>query len=135
MLNIYRLRNDHEKAEGRLPIPRINFNRGNPEYMVNLIELPAHNEYLRDTLFYGIYQDTILIDTIEMAQEYREMLGRVPTVPTIYTRDGAVMASNGLMSPKPPANVKIPFIYGELPVDDEINTKLEELQDGMYMKF
>ena len=132
---LFRPRNENEKAERKLPLPAINFNRGNPTYLVNLIELPVSKEHLRDTVFYEIYHNSILIDNIDCAKEYRKHLNGINAIaPPIYTRDGTKLASNGLMTPNK-TNQNLQFVYGEMPLEDEVNEELDNLQEGKQSKW
>jgi hypothetical protein len=89
--------------------------RGNPRYMVNLIQLDSEMEHLRDTVFHAIYGHSILFDDFESALEYRKhIVERGKSPPPIYTLSGQCILSKGILDPKGnqmPAD--LPYILGE----------------------
>lgn len=96
---------------------------GNPEYLVNLIRLPADQEHLRDNLFFSIFRKSILFDDHNSAAKYREyLISRNEDPPTIFTRDGAKIPSVAVFDPSPAGKLQNPsqleFIFGEQPTKD-----------------
>jgi hypothetical protein len=84
-----------------------------------MIKLQREREHLRDTLFYNIYQKSIIFDDMKSALAYRQALIRQEIQPpTIYTLHGERITGNALLDPS--ANARLPstmeFIYGEEPL-------------------
>jgi hypothetical protein len=63
-----RSRNDEEKREGKLPLPRVDA-AGFVDYAVNLLELAPENEGLRDTLYWGMYGTMAVFKSLDDANE------------------------------------------------------------------
>lgn len=83
-----------------------------------MIKLPRDREQLRDTLFFNIYQKSILFDDMKNALVYRQSLIRQEIQPPmLYTLRGERITGNALLDPS--ANAKLPstleFVYGEEP--------------------
>lgn len=116
-----------------LPLPQIrNSPSGNPQYLVNLIELNDDNESLRDTVFYNIFRDAILFDTLADGVEYRSLCVRQRrNCPTIYTRDGGFISSSGLLDPtaKLDPSKELEFMFGELPRTNYLS--IREMEEGL----
>ena len=113
-----RRRNQTELEDGELPLPALKDVKGAPRYLVNLIKLRPNDEYLRDTVFWSIFRDSLLFDTIEAASEYRSKLirnNRRP--PQCVSVSGDILAADGLMDPKSKLNTAraLKFEFGEIP--------------------
>jgi chromosome segregation ATPase len=105
---------DTSKAE--LPLPQIN-HEGNPRYLVNIIQLDPEHEYLRDTLFFAIFDRTLLFDTAESALSYqKKMIDSKQRPPTIVTMEGDKFSPDGMLNPSAKMPRKLPFVFGELPL-------------------
>ena len=70
---------------------------------VNLIDLPTDKEFLRDSVFYRIFKDIIVMDTYKHASKFWNSLVELPDdlalaeMPTIYTLDGTRIKSDGTL--------------------------------------
>lgn len=126
---VLRFRNAAEMQARALPLPPVfdsvskQTPEGNPEYLVNLVRLPAALEHLRDTVFYNIYKNSLLFDDVRTANVYRKtLLARKAQVPTIFTRDGNKIGSEGVLNPRPGQGVlppTLPSVYGAPDPDEE----------------
>lgn len=91
--------------------------RGNPKYMVNMLQFEKKYEHLRSGLFYHTLYDCILFDDQDSAHSYREYLRsmRMKT-PAFFTRDGHKIEARGILDPNPrnrkPARPN--FVFGQL---------------------
>lgn len=84
-----------------------------------MIQLEPHDEHLRDTVFYKIFGNTLLFDSMETAQAHRlSQIARNQNSPTMYTRDGNCLPSDGSMDPTVGRN-RMPhhfnYVFGEQP--------------------
>lgn len=85
---------------------------GNPRYMVDILQLDADREGLRNTLFQLVFQNMVLIDTLDDALILRQRLKeRGQRHPTIYTLTGDRIPSSGLLDPtmRPPTSFQCVF--------------------------
>ena len=87
-----------------------------------MIQLIPEQEHLRDTLFYAIFGESILMDTVETALAYRRDIMKksngMQRVPTIYCRTGDVISNVGSLDPsKKLSNRRAPlaFVFGQMP--------------------
>lgn len=117
------MRRDFDGSDGKalpleLPSPPPNY-RSPIEFAVNLLEFTSDNGYLRCSLFWNLLSKTIVVKDLKSGQAYREHLTRMrQPCPTILTRDGNMIASDGLMDPKkrcPPRIEDLRFAFGALP--------------------
>ena len=98
-------RNNYDGSSGaRLPIelpkPPATFN-SSIEFAVNLLEFSDENARLRCSLYWALLGKTIVLSDLKSGQIYREHLVRMKQqCPTILTKDGNMIASDGLMDPK-----------------------------------
>lgn len=117
------MKRDFDGSDGKplpleLPAPPPSY-RSPIEFAVNLLEFTSENGYLRCTLFWNLLSKTIVVKDLKAGQMYREHLTRMrQPCPTILTRDGNMIASDGLMDPKRRCPVRIEelkFAFGALP--------------------
>ena len=117
------MRRDFDGSDGKqlpleLPSPPSNY-RSTIEFAVNLLEFTSENGYLRSSLFWNLLSKTIVVKDLKSGQMYREHLTKMrQSCPTILTRDGNMIASDGLMDPKRrcPARIEdLKFSFGALP--------------------
>ncbi|XP_078348913.1 structural maintenance of chromosomes flexible hinge domain-containing protein 1-like [Oculina patagonica] len=117
------MKRDFDGSDGKplpleLPNPPPNY-RSPIEFAVNLLEFTSDNGYLRCSLFWNLLSKTIVVKDLKSGQAYREHLTRMrQPCPTILTRDGNMIASDGLMDPKRrcPARIEdLRFAFGALP--------------------
>lgn len=135
------LKRDFDGSDGKrlpleLPAPPPTY-RSTIEFAVNLLEFTRENGYLRSTLFWNLFQKTIVVKDLKSGQIYREHLTKMrQSCPTILTRDGNMIASDGLMDPKRrcPARIEdLKFSFGALPPLEtvqyrEVKDKCEALE-------
>lgn len=119
---------DFDGSDGKplpleLPAPPSNY-RSAIEFAVNLLEFTSDNGYLRSSLFWNLLSKTIVVKDLKSGQAYREHLTRMKqSCPTILTRDGNMIASDGLMDPKkrcPPRMEDLRFAFGALPAREKV---------------
>jgi chromosome segregation ATPase len=119
------------------PRPPPNF-KSSIQFAINLLEFSANNGYLRSTFYWSLLSKTMVIEDLQSAQVYRQHLVQMRyPCPTILTRDGHVIASDGLMDPRRrcPKNLsELKFSFGALPpseqtVNREIQDTLKHLED------
>ncbi|XP_022088750.1 structural maintenance of chromosomes flexible hinge domain-containing protein 1-like [Acanthaster planci] len=67
---------------------------GNPVFARHLLQFPAHEESCR-LVFGQLLGDVIILDTLEDATAYRREIVNVTPCPTLLTRDGNRVKSNG----------------------------------------
>lgn len=134
------MKRDFDGSDGKplpleLPAPPSNY-RSPIEFAVNLLEFTSENGYLRCSLFWNLLSKTIVVKDLKSGQTYREHLTKMrQSCPTILTRDGNMIASDGLMDPKRrcPARIEdLKFAFGALPPRDtaqyhELKEKCEAL--------
>ena len=114
---------DFDGSDGKplpleLPAPPPRYSSG-IEFAVNLLEFTSENGYLRCTLFWNLLSKTIVVKDLRSGQIYREHLTKMKQpCPTILTRDGNMIASDGLMDPKRrcPQLGDLKFAFGALPL-------------------
>ncbi len=100
--------------------------RGNPRYLVNIIQLPPEKEYLRNKVFRLIFRESILFERFDHAVGYRKKTK--DSSANLYSLDGLRILSNGLYDParnKLPKDLK--DIFGALPPSQH---DLLHLQEG-----
>jgi chromosome segregation ATPase len=127
-----RSRSEAEMRNGQLPLPSLQNVPGNPQYLINLIKLQPQNEGLRDTLFYHMYKDSLLFDSMETALSYKKRcIQQNQIVGNLYTRQGDRILSNGILISGKSAKLEDSFgrlrcVFGQYVPDnqDEI-TELE----------
>lgn len=104
-----------------LPHPPSGF-RSRIRFAVNLLELTQENAYLRGTLFYSIFGNTIVLSDLEHGQRYREhLIASHHRCPAILTMEGDLIAADGLMDPNrkcPSSLAQLRFTFGEYPVTE-----------------
>ena len=131
-------RNDADMKQRALPLQKISGLAGSPRYVVNMIELENENEYLRDSLFFAIFDRTILFADSESALAYQRKifdLGQRP--PTLLTMKGDKFRGDGMFDPNLQVrNDKEPQVmFGEQPYrkrEDYTNLKIEvEIADNL----
>lgn len=107
---------------------------GNPKLLVNLIQLDQDNEDLRESIFYSIFENSLLFDDNISAKAYRDWFlqhGR-GSMPDIFTKEGVKFDRRGIIWRR---NVDDPtelqYIFGEQnPVDSsEFRNLKRELDD------
>ena len=93
---------------------------GNPRYMINILQLSPENEHLRDTLFWDLLRNTILIDDFPSAIKYRrEFIRENRSPPSIYTMNGDRLDSTAVFLPSTPFNEgTLSFVFGQLSLVD-----------------
>ncbi|KAK2571643.1 Structural maintenance of chromosomes flexible hinge domain-containing protein 1 [Acropora cervicornis] len=128
--------NDGKPLPLELPSPPSNY-RSPIEFAVNLLEFTGENGYLRCTLFWNLLSKTIVVKDLRSGQIYREHLTKMKqSCPTILTRDGNMIASDGLMDPKRrcPARLEdLKFAFGAMPAREtakhrDLTEKCEALE-------
>lgn len=86
---------------------------GRPRFMIDVLQFDSCREELRMTLFSHIYQNIILIDTLEHAMDFRREWLRTTNqrAPTIYTLQGDRVPASGLLDPtsKLPSDLQTVF--------------------------
>ncbi|XP_070535302.1 structural maintenance of chromosomes flexible hinge domain-containing protein 1-like [Ptychodera flava] len=82
------------------PLPHLKGNRshfkpsGNPVFARNLLEFPADADECK-IVFGMLLGDTIILDTLQDANEYRQEVVKITHCPTLLTREGDRIRSNG----------------------------------------
>eukprot|EP01051_Picozoa_sp_SAG22_P009299 SAG22_NODE_766_length_7392_cov_4.700123_2_plen_1726_part_00 len=147
--NRRRRRNEAELQEGRLPekgplkflseqLPR---GIKAPRLMVNMLELPPEKEKYRDTVFWTLFKTSLMMDTLEDAQAYRQHKTKQhQNCPTIFTKDGHTLANDGFLhaGSRLTERTRLPNVFGAMPVQQttqyklvsEIEADAEELYDA-----
>ena len=70
-----------------------------PEFAVNMLQLKPDQEYLRDTLFYHLLGQKLVMNTLVDAQDYRKAcVDAKQHCDAIYTREGTVSLRGGALS-------------------------------------
>lgn len=120
------MKRDFDGSDGKilpleLPAPPPNY-RSPIEFAVNLLEFTSDHGYLRCSLFWNLLSKTIVVKDLKSGQAYREHLTRMrQSCPTILTRDGNMIAADGLMDPKrrcPQRMQDLRFAFGALPAHE-----------------
>ncbi len=103
---------------------------------INMIQLSRNNEHLRDTLFYSIFRESILVDNVESAMNFREKFlldCRAQKVqknpPTLFCRTGDKIGSEGIMDPqkgKLSMRSDLTFVFGQIPTHNREEFKAIE---------
>lgn len=104
------------------PLPHIRNGRsvfkptGNPVYARDLLVFPEHMEECQ-IVFGMLLGDTILLDNLDAANHYRKELVKVIHCPTLLTREGDRIRSNGkfggLQNKAPPIDKLRGMVFGE----------------------
>lgn len=94
--------------------------------MVDIIKLDECNETLRESVFYSALKNSILIDTMENAIDYKKELIRAnKTIPTMYTLNGERLGADGILNPgtggKAPKELN--YIFGQQQLTNSIDFK------------
>ena len=119
-------RRDFDGSDGKalpleLPAPPPQF-PSSIEFAVNLLEFSGDRGYLRSTLFWQLLSRTIVVKDLTSGQTYREHLTKMRhQCPTILTRDGHLISSDGLMDPRrrcPKRLDELKLAFGALPVTE-----------------
>jgi hypothetical protein len=115
--------------EGALPYQHLRSVRGNPVYARTLLKFTKDPESCK-IIFGSLLGDTLIIDTLDQAIDYRNQLAQKQSCPTILTRDGRRLMKNGRvdsMSSNP--NLHIGF-FGLAPNPEiaVINTEINVLK-------
>lgn len=101
-----------------LPHPPSRFN-SSIEFAVNLLEFSEENARLRSSLYWAVLGKTIVLNDLRSGQMYREHLVKMKQpCPAILTKDGNMIASDGLMDPKrrcPESFDRLKAHFGEMP--------------------
>lgn len=109
------------------PQPPPNF-RSSIQFAINLLEFSADHGYLRSTFYWSLLSKTMVIEDLHSAQIYRQHLVQMRyPCPTILTRDGNMIASDGLMDPRrrcPRSLNEMKFAFGALPPSERADNKL-----------
>lgn len=101
---------------------------GRPRYMLDVLQFDSGREDLRHKLFTNVFQNFILIDTLEQALELRRSLRNkgAPRIPTIYTLSGDRIPSSGQLDPTNRIPNEISAIFGSQ--DPRLLPKYQSLQ-------
>jgi hypothetical protein len=112
-----RQRTNAEMASRKLPLTTLSLDRGNPEYMVNMLHLSPEHEHLRDNVFWNIYKQTVVVDTMDDAIALRKIMVAKNTSSAIFTRRGERLGFDGVMDPGKDSKLpkELPFVYGGPP--------------------
>ncbi len=111
----YGNRKEEDVKQQQLPLPRVD-HPGNPRYLVNLIQLDAKSEYLRDNLFFAIFGTTLLFDDADTALSYQKYcLAQRTRPPTVLTMQGDKFRPDGFLNPSHRMPERLPFVFGEQP--------------------
>jgi chromosome segregation ATPase len=117
-----------EKLKQSLPLPHLN-DPGNPRYLVNMIQLDRDHESLRDTLFFAMFDRTLLFDDKDSALSYQKKkidMGVRP--PAVLTMQGDRFLGDGVFDPTLRVRKEPQLMFGEQPFvkrEDYMNFKLE----------
>ncbi|XP_077208774.1 structural maintenance of chromosomes flexible hinge domain-containing protein 1 isoform X2 [Paroedura picta] len=103
------------------PLPHLRNGRncfnplGNPVFARDLLKFPKHQENCQ-TVFGLILGDTILVDSLDAANHYRKEVVKLANCPTLLTREGDRIRSNGkfggLQNKAPPMDKLRGMIFG-----------------------
>ncbi|CAM9834660.1 unnamed protein product, partial [Pylaiella littoralis] len=90
-----RPRNPSEIAKRKLPLPEPTDVVGFKGYPVNMIDIPDDNEHLRDTLFWALFGNMIMIDTHINASAYQTRRSNTgeSTLQILVQEDGSTIVS------------------------------------------
>ncbi|XP_073406986.1 structural maintenance of chromosomes flexible hinge domain-containing protein 1 isoform X2 [Dendrobates tinctorius] len=118
------------KSWGR-PLPHIRFFEasGNPVYARDLLVFPESKEEC-ETVFAMLLGETIILDNLDAANNYRKQLVQFSFCPTLLTRDGDRIRSNGkfggLQNKAPPIDKLKGIVFGA-PLPREFETTNAEI--------
>ncbi|XP_065660153.1 structural maintenance of chromosomes flexible hinge domain-containing protein 1 isoform X3 [Hydra vulgaris] len=92
-------------------------------YAINLLEFKEGYSYLRSTLYWSLFSYTLVVNTLDDAQRYREHIIRQNNTSchAILTLNGDLIASDGLMDPQrrcPKSIENLKYAFGELPATE-----------------
>ncbi len=81
-----------------------------------MIRLPPESEFLRDTIFYSIFQKTLVMDTQRDAIQYYQRLHKEKnySIPFIYTLDGFRVRGDGIVHPAGDVLPPLEYVFGEM---------------------
>jgi hypothetical protein len=103
---------------------------GNPEYARNTLHFPKDEESCK-IVFGMLLGDTLLLDTLEDASSYRQEIVKFTHCPTILTRSGDRVRSNGkfggLMNRALPLDKLRGAVFGE-PIAAEYHTVVTQIE-------
>lgn len=126
-------RNNTDRRRKILPYPKL----GDIRYVVNEVQLLTKDENLRESLFYDLFRQTIIFETMEEMNEFKQYCVQIKQRhPMILVIKEGIKSSGGLLDPsntldkymernvkqgKPP----IPYVFGSMPNGDSTkNTPL-----------
>ncbi|XP_060631107.2 structural maintenance of chromosomes flexible hinge domain-containing protein 1 [Anolis sagrei] len=102
---------------------------GRPVFARNLLTFPEHTENC-ETVFGMLLGDTIIIDNLDAANHYRTEVVKISHCPTLLTREGDRIRSNGkfggLQNKAPPMDKLRGMVFGE-PLPQRYNTLSEHI--------
>uniref|UniRef100_A0ABM5GB85 Structural maintenance of chromosomes flexible hinge domain-containing protein 1 isoform X1 n=1 Tax=Pogona vitticeps TaxID=103695 RepID=A0ABM5GB85_9SAUR len=102
---------------------------GNPVFARNLLIFPEHREYCQ-TVFGMLLGDTIIIDNLDAANHYRKEVVKITHCPTLLTRNGDRIRSNGkfggLQNTAPPMDKLRGMVFGA-PLPQRYNILSEQI--------
>ncbi|XP_042299149.1 structural maintenance of chromosomes flexible hinge domain-containing protein 1-like isoform X1 [Sceloporus undulatus] len=88
---------------------------GNPVFARNLLTFPEHTENCH-TVFGMLLGDTIIVDNLDAANHYRKEIVKISHCPTLLTREGDRIRSNGkfggLQNKAPPMDKLRGMVFG-----------------------
>jgi chromosome segregation ATPase len=124
-------RSEEDIRHGRLPLPDIHRTiPGNPQYMVNMIQLDPAREHLRETIFYHMFQSTIVVDDLRSGHQLQDWLIRNQMFRSaIVCRTGEKLEPSGILEPQQRGGEDMPaYVFGErAPMVD-----IENIQEGNH---
>ncbi|XP_061452282.1 structural maintenance of chromosomes flexible hinge domain-containing protein 1 isoform X2 [Rhineura floridana] len=102
---------------------------GNPVFARNLLTFAEHTENCQ-TVFGMILGDTIIIDNLDAANHYRKEIVKITHCPTLLTREGDRVRSNGkfggLQNKAPPMDKLRGMVFGA-PLPQRCNVLSEQI--------
>uniref|UniRef100_A0A8D0GXS9 Structural maintenance of chromosomes flexible hinge domain containing 1 n=1 Tax=Sphenodon punctatus TaxID=8508 RepID=A0A8D0GXS9_SPHPU len=88
---------------------------GNPVFARNLLTFPEHTEHCQ-IVFGMLLGDTIIVDNLDAANHYRKEVVKITHCPTLLTREGDRIRSNGkfggLQNKAPPVDKLRGMVFG-----------------------
>ena len=113
-----------------------------------MIQLKPDQEHLRDSVFFSVFRDKIVFDTMESAMAYRSDIighsGGMRRIPTIYCRSGEIIAADGLQDPSQSLSSRLGTVasssrgpsFGQIPQGNrEEYRKIEEGSSGFLLAY
>ncbi|KAL4217928.1 inactivation of X chromosome by DNA methylation [Mactra antiquata] len=128
-------------TEWHKPLPHVKYKptwkpTGNLMFARNLLVFPQNEDKCK-TVFSMLLGDTLWIDTLDQANEYREELVKFTNCPTILTREGDRIRSNGkfggLMNKAPPVEKLRGAVFGA-PVSEVFNQLCSDIENLQNLK-